>query len=167
MRVGAMTLVTLLTSEAATLVRQRSAGFVISGAALQVSWLFINITFLNFNYRVKAWFLFSQVEEWYTPAAPRRRVDRGYIPPSSRHISSFQMEGPSNSSPLPHHLSNLEDFVQRTPGTLVSAEVELRRLCVSQGWGVPSVHLTGQRIGAAGFQVLKNVLLWHYMENVY
>ena len=36
MRVGSMTLVTLLTSEAATLVRQRSVGLVIAGVALQV-----------------------------------------------------------------------------------------------------------------------------------
>ena len=36
MRVGSMTLVTLLTSEAATLARQRSVGVVIAGAVLQV-----------------------------------------------------------------------------------------------------------------------------------
>ena len=36
MRVGSMTLVTLLTSEAAMLVRQRSAGLVIAGFVLQV-----------------------------------------------------------------------------------------------------------------------------------
>merc|ERR1711990_535255 len=37
--------------------------------------------------------------------------------------------------------------------TLISAEVELRRLCLNQGWGAPSVHLTGQRVAASGFQV--------------
>ena len=36
MRVGSMTLVTLLTSEAATLARHRSVGVVIAGAVLQV-----------------------------------------------------------------------------------------------------------------------------------
>ena len=36
MRVGSMTLVTLLTSEAATLARQRSVGVMIAGAVLQV-----------------------------------------------------------------------------------------------------------------------------------
>ena len=36
MRVGSMTLVTLLTSEAATLTRQRSEGVVVAGAVLQV-----------------------------------------------------------------------------------------------------------------------------------
>ena len=36
MRVGSMTLVTLLTSEAASLVRQRSVGMVIAGDILQV-----------------------------------------------------------------------------------------------------------------------------------
>ena len=43
MRVGSMTLVTLLTSEAATLVRQRSVGLVIAGVALQVCIFFFTI----------------------------------------------------------------------------------------------------------------------------
>ena len=43
MRVGSMTLVTLLTSEAATLVRQRSVGQVIAGVALQVCIFFFTI----------------------------------------------------------------------------------------------------------------------------
>ena len=42
MRVGSMTLVTLLTSEAAMLVRQRSAGLVIAGFVLQVCIPFFN-----------------------------------------------------------------------------------------------------------------------------
>ena len=42
MRVGSMTLVTLLTSEAAMLVRQRSAGLVIAGVVLQVCIPFSN-----------------------------------------------------------------------------------------------------------------------------
>ena len=42
MRVGSMTLVTLLTSEAAMLVRQRSAGLVIAGFVLQVCIPFSN-----------------------------------------------------------------------------------------------------------------------------
>jgi len=142
MRVGSMTLVTLLTSEAATLVRQRSVGLVIAGVALQV-------------------------DEWHAPAAPRRRVDRGYIPPSPNHHlsrwnhSDLQREGLASPNPPIQQLSNLEDFVQRAPApesnwapsTLVSAEVELRRLCISQGWGAPSVHLTGQRVANSGFQV--------------
>ena len=36
MKVGSVTLVTLLTSDAATLVRQRSDGLVIAGVVLQV-----------------------------------------------------------------------------------------------------------------------------------
>jgi len=143
MRMGSLTLVTLLTSEAATLARQRSAGVVIAGALLQV-------------------------EEWHAPAAPRRRVDRGYIAPSPNHLarswspSHLQMEGLASTGPPIHQLSNLEDFMQSTPpselnrassSTLVSAEVELRRLCLSQGWGAPSVHLTGQRVATSGFQV--------------
>ena len=72
------------------------------------------------------------------------------------------MEGLANSGPPMQQLSNLEDFMQRAPApelnrapasTLVPAEVELRRLCISQGWGVPSVHLTGQRVSSSGFQV--------------
>ena len=39
-----MTLVTLLTSEAATLVRQRSVGLVIAGVALQVCILYLTIS---------------------------------------------------------------------------------------------------------------------------
>ena len=42
MRVGSMTLVTLLTSEAAMLVRQRSVGLVIGGFVLQVCIPFSN-----------------------------------------------------------------------------------------------------------------------------
>ena len=42
MRVGSMTLVTLLTSEAATLARQRSEGVVIAGAAVQVCFFLSN-----------------------------------------------------------------------------------------------------------------------------
>ena len=42
MRVGSITLVTLLTSEAAMLVRQRSAGLVIAGFVLQVCIPFSN-----------------------------------------------------------------------------------------------------------------------------
>ena len=42
MRVGSMMLVTLLTSEAAMLVRQRSAGLVIAGFVLQVCIPFSN-----------------------------------------------------------------------------------------------------------------------------
>ena len=42
MRVGSMTLVTLLTSEAAMLVKQRSAGLVIAGFVLQVCIPFSN-----------------------------------------------------------------------------------------------------------------------------
>jgi len=146
MRVGSMTLVTLLTSEAATLARQRSVGVVIAGAVLQV-------------------------EEWHASAAPRRRVDRGYIAPSPNHLARswsyphLQMEGLASSGHPIHQLNNLEDFMQRAPAsqlnpvnrpsssTLVSAEVELRRLCLSQGWGAPSVHLTGQRVATSGFQV--------------
>ena len=41
-RVGSMTLVTLLTSEAATLTRQRSEGVVVAGAVLQVCIFFSN-----------------------------------------------------------------------------------------------------------------------------
>ena len=44
MRVGSMTLVTLLTSEAATLVRQRSGGLVIAGVALQVCIFYFTIS---------------------------------------------------------------------------------------------------------------------------
>ena len=40
-RAGSMTLVTFLTSEAATLARQRSAGLMVSGAVLQVCILLI------------------------------------------------------------------------------------------------------------------------------
>ena len=127
------------------------------------------------------------MEDWHAPAAPRRRVDRGYIAPSPNHISTtwshphLPMEGHASSIGPIHHLSNLEDLMQRAPAsnlnkrssysgtlasaevqypfinksssTLVSAEVELRRLCLSQGWGAPSVHLTGQRVAASGFQV--------------
>ena len=112
---------------------------------------------------MKVRFWFSQVDEWQTPVAPRRRVDRGYIPPSPRNISSFQTQGPASCLPSIHQLGNLANFMQRTlpqepigaPGNLVSAEGELRRLCLSQGWGGPTVHLTGQRIAASGFQVHK------------
>ena len=112
-------------------------------------------------------FSFSQVDEWQTPVAPRRRVDRGYIPPSPRNISSFQTQGPASPLPSFHQLGNLANFMQRTlpqepigaPGNLVSAEGELRRLCLSQGWGGPTVHLTGQRIAASGFQVHKNKMI--------
>ena len=160
MRVGSMTLVTLLTSEAATLAKQRSAGVVIAGALLQVCIFFA----VEQNFKI----CLSQVEEWHAPAAPRRRVDRGYIAPSPNHLARswshphLQMEGLPSSGPPIHQLSNLEDFMQRAPAselnrasssTLVSAEVELRRLCLSQGWGAPSVHLTGQRVATSGFQV--------------
>merc|ERR1712013_41682 len=59
----------------------------------------------------------------------------------------------------------MEDFIQRAPaprelkpatgfpGSLVSAGDELRRLCLSQGWGAPSLHLTGQRVATSGLQV--------------
>ena len=112
-------------------------------------------------------FSFSQVDEWQTPVAPRRRVDRGYIPPSPRNISSFQTQGPASCLPSIHQLGNLANFMQRTlprepigaPGNLVSAEGELRRLCLSQGWGSPTVHLTGQRIAASGFQVHENKMI--------
>jgi len=65
----------------------------------------------------------------------------------------------------PTQLSNMEDFIQRppaprelkpttgSPGSLVSAGDELRRLCLSRGWGAPSLHLTGQRVAASGLQV--------------
>ena len=112
--------------------------------------------------------LLAQVDEWHAPAAPRRRVDRGYIPPSPNHLSSswshpnLQTEELTSPGPPIHQFSNLEDFMQRAPApelnrapasTLVPAEVELRRLCISEGWGVPSVHLTGQRVSSSGFQV--------------
>ena len=113
-------------------------------------------------------FCLPQVEEWFAPVAPRRRVDRGYIAPSPNHLARswshphLQMEGLASSGPPIPQLSNLEDFMQRAPApelnralasTIVPAEVELRCLCISQGWGVPSVHLTGQRVSSSGFQV--------------
>ena len=115
-----------------------------------------------------------QVEDWHAPAAPQRRVDRGYIPPSTtNHLSSswsrshLHMDGIASSVPPMHQPSNLGDFMQRAPApelnmasssTLVSAEVELRRLCLSRGWGPPSVHLTGQRVAVSGFQVYWSIL---------
>ena len=107
----------------------------------------------------------------------------------------LHMEGLSNSSGPMHQLGNLEDFMQRAPAsvfskrasssntlasagaqyhfknksssTLVSAEVELRRLCLSQGWGAPSVHLTGQRVAASGFQVCFNYLALVLTVNIF
>ena len=58
MRVGSSTLVTSLSTEAATLVKQRAVGITVAGEALHV-------------------------EEFVVPAFPRRRVDRGFIAPSS------------------------------------------------------------------------------------
>ena len=122
-------------------------------------------------------FCLPQVEEWFAPVTPRRRVDRGYIAPSPNHLARswshphLQMEGLASSGPPNPKLSNLEDFMQRAPApelhrasssTLASAEVELRRLCLSQGWGAPSVHLTGQRVATSGFQVHWSILK-HYL----
>ena len=143
MRVGSMTLVTLLSNEAASLVKQRSVGMTIAGEVLQV-------------------------EDFVAPSFPRRRVDRGYVAPSVKCSPSWSplMEGSLASSYASPRLSNLEDFIQRapapeepklasaSPGSLVSACDELRRLCLSQGWGAPSLHLTGQRVATSGLQVL-------------
>ena len=138
-----MTLVTLLSTEAATLVKQRSFGMTVAGESLQV-------------------------EDFVAPSFPRRRVDRGYVAPSVKYSSSWNplMGGSFASSYAPPtQLSNMEDFIQRTPapgeskpatgspGSLVSAGDELRRLCLSQGWGAPSLHLTGQRVATSGLQV--------------
>ena len=146
MRVGSVTLVTLLSSEAATLVKQRSVGMNVAGEPLQV-------------------------EDYVAPAFPRRRVDRGYVAPSVEHSSTWDplgaLAGGSFASFYPpvSQQNNLEDFVQRapapeepklptaSPGSLVSAGDELRRLCLSQGWGAPSLHLTGQRVATSGLQV--------------
>ena len=143
MRVGSMTLVTLLSTEAATLVKQRSVGMTVAGESLQV-------------------------EDFVAPSFPRRRVDRGYVTPSVKYSSSWNplMGGSFASSYAPPtQLSNMEDFIQRapaprepkpatgSPGSLVSADDELRRLCLSQGWGAPSLHLTGQRVATSGLQV--------------
>ena len=141
-----MTLVTLLSSEAATLVKQRSIGMTFAEEPLQV-------------------------EDYVAPAFPRRRVDRGYVAPSVKHSSTWNplgaLAGGSFASfyaPVSQR-NNLEDFVQRapaqeepklasaSPGSLVSAGDELRRLCLSQGWGAPSLHLTGQRVASSGLQV--------------
>ena len=137
MRVGSSTLVTLLSTDAATLVKQRSVGMTVAGKALHV-------------------------EEFVVPAFPKRRVDRGYIAPSS--WNPLLERGPSSSFAPRTHLSNLEDFIQRAPApgepklasprSLVSAGDELRRLCLSQGWGAPSLHLTGQRVATSGLQVI-------------
>ena len=134
MRVGSSTLVTLLSTDAATLVKQRSVGMTVAGKALHV-------------------------EEFVVPAFPKRRVDRGYIAPSS--WNPLLERGPSLSFAPRTHLSNLEDFIQRAPApkfasprSLVSAGDELRRLCLSQGWGAPSLHLTGQRVATSGLQVI-------------
>ena len=143
MRVGSMTLVTLLSNEAASVVKQRSVGMTIAGEVLQV-------------------------EDFVAPSIPRRRVDRDYVAPSVKYSSSWSplMEGSLASSYASPRLSNLEDFIQRapapgdpklataSPGSLVSACDELRRLCLSQGWGAPSLHLTGQRVATSGLQVL-------------
>ena len=145
MRVGSVTLVTFLSSEAATLVKQRSVGMNVAGEPLQV-------------------------EDYVAPAFPRRRVDRGYVAPSLKHSSTWDPLGAGGSFASFHspasQLNNLEDFVQRapapeepklataSPGSLVSACDELRRLCLSQGWGAPSLHLTGQRVATSGLQVL-------------
>ena len=143
MRVGSMTLVTLLSTEAATLVKQRSVGMTVAGESLQV-------------------------EDFVAPSFPRRRVDRGYVAPSVKYSSSWNplMGGSfASSCAPPTQLSNMEDFIQRAPapgepkpatgsqGNLVSAGDELRRLCLSQGWGAPSLHLTGQRVATSGLQV--------------
>ena len=138
-----MTLVTLLSTEASTLVKQRSVGITVAGESLQV-------------------------EDFVAPSFPRRRVDRGYVAPSVKYSSSWNplMGGSFASSYAPPtQLSNMEDFIQRapapqelkpttgSPGNLVSAGDELRRLCLSQGWGAPSLHLTGQRVATSGLQV--------------
>ena len=142
MRVGSMTLVTLLSTEAATLVKQRSFPMTVAGEALQV-------------------------EDFVAPSFPRRRVDRGHVAPSVKYSTSWNppMGGSFASSYDPTQLSNMEDFIQRppaprelkpttgSPGSLVSAGDELRRLCLSQGWGAPSLHLTGQRVATSGLQV--------------
>merc|ERR1719228_1008323 len=144
MRVASMTLVTLLSNEAASLVKQRSVGMTIAGEVLQV-------------------------EDFVAPSFSRRRVDRGYVAPSVKYSSSWSplMEGSLASSYCyaSPRMSNLEDFIQRvpapgepklttaSPGSLESACDELRRLCLSQGWGAPSLHLTGQRVAASGLQV--------------
>ena len=142
-----MTLVTLLSNEAASLVKQRSVeGMTIAGEVLKV-------------------------EDFVAPSFPRRRVDRGYVAPSVKYSSSWSplMEGSLASSYASPRLSNLEDFIQRapapgepklttaSPGSLVSACDELRRLCLSQGWGAPSLHLTGQRVATSGLQVLSKL----------
>ena len=54
------------------------------------------------------------VEEFVVPAFPRRRVDRGFIAPSSWN-PLLEREGPSSSFAPLSHLSNLEDFIQRVP----------------------------------------------------
>ena len=138
-----MTLVTLLSTEASTLVKQRSVGITVAGESLQV-------------------------EDFEAPSFPRRRVDRGYVAPSVKYSSSWNplMGGSFASSYAPPtQLSNVEDFIQRapaprepkpatgSPGSLVSADDELRRLCLGQGWGAPSLHLTGQRVSTSGLQV--------------
>ena len=138
-----MTLVTLLSNEAASLVKQRSVGMIIAGEVLQV-------------------------EDFVAPSFPRRRVDRGHVAPSAKYSTSWNplMGGSFASSYAPPtQLSNMEDFIQRPPaprelkpatgsqGSLVSAGDELRRLCLSQGWGAPSLHLTGQRVATSGLQV--------------
>ena len=138
-----MTLVTLLSNEAASLVKQRSVGMTIAGEVLQV-------------------------EDFVAPSFPRRRVDRGHVAPSAKYSTSWNplMGGSFASSYAPPtQLSNMEDFIQRPPapreltpatgsqGSLVSAGDELRRLCLSQGWGAPSLHLTGQRVATSGLQV--------------
>ena len=142
MKAGSMTLVTLLSNEAASLVKRRSVGMAIAGEVLQV-------------------------EDFVAPSIPRRRVDHGYVVPSVKYSSSWSplMEGSLASSCASPRLSNLEDFIQRapapgdpklataSPGSLVSACDELRRLCLSQGWGAPSLHLTGQRVSTSGLQV--------------
>ena len=89
MRVGSSTLVTLLSTEAATLVKQGAVGITVAGEALHA-------------------------EEFVVSAFPTRRVDRGFIAPSSWN-PLLEREGPSSSFATPSHLSNLEDFIQRVP----------------------------------------------------
>ena len=61
-----------------------------SGRGVQDLWLpdlfykFVFPSLMNTTDQI----LLAQVDEWHAPAAPRRRVDRGYIPPSPNHLSS-------------------------------------------------------------------------------
>jgi len=179
-RTAAVVLVTLATSEAAGLVVARSEGLELGSGRVEVA-----------EYRTQ----------------PSRRVDRGYVLPSSRPSpgplqptasSSRGLQGqagfqpsstfqstcnsypPSSSSNLP-----LNTTIQSTslplqsssfpyppsstpyppfstpyppsprlatfdPGFGRAAEVELRRLCISQGWGSPNLRVTGQRVLESG-----------------